>query len=50
MIVSDFDLTKVKKIREETDFTEVNKLLSGNWRLIEIIPTGRGFKYILGLV
>lgn len=44
------DLTKVKKVREETDFKKVNVLLSVDWKILEILPTGKGFKYILVLV
>ena len=43
------DLTKVKKVREETDFKKVNVLLSVDWKILEILPTGKGFKYILVL-
>lgn len=38
----------VKEIREETNFTEVNDLLSKKWTLLKIVTTTKGFKYILG--
>lgn len=44
------ELQQVKKVREEKDFTEVNKLLNNNWYLLKIVSTGKEFIYVMGLV
>lgn len=43
-------LNEIKVIREETDFTEVNYLLSKKWKLLKIVTEKKSFKYVLGKI
>jgi len=43
-------LNKVKEVREEKDFTEVNNLLSDGWKLLGVFSNDREIIFVLGNV